>query len=337
MNNKLLKEIISKNIAKNKDFLVLDIIDDDLLVKTLDYLNSEEALTSLEIDPYWPKWFSPWWVMLALDEIGKNDKIPPKILAKLVEKINTHYIHIFPVVESELPPNINPIRNIICHCALGSMYKLLSKSNIDINKKLPWFDEWFEKYQLPDGGFNCDEAVYTKEKPNSSIISSLPILEAILYYKSDLNKKDLEILQKGVNYLLNKKLFKKESNNEIINNNWIKPFFPRFYEYDILRGLKFVTDWALKTKNTLPLEKILDAIIILDSQINNDIFLDNSNNPDITAINSFIIDKNVNLKRDKLTFFPLLEDLIYRNKGSIYLTKEWYDLINNLNLLFNDK
>lgn len=336
LNNEL-KELIAKNLVKHEQIKAsLEVVHKSLVSESITYLTSQEAFASLESEPYWPKWFSPWWVMLTLYEMKLTPLIPDEIITKMTKKIASHYIPLFPLVESELPPNINPISNIICHCALGSMYKLLSEANVELEKEIPWFNEWFAKYQLPDGGFNCDESVYTKEKANSSIISTLPMLEALLLYKGTLTTQDLEVLQKGADYLLNKKLFKKQSDNSIMNENWLKPFFPRFYEYDILRGLNFLTLWALKTNKTLPLENIIEALKSLDGQVNEKGLLVTSNNPEITKINSFVINNAGEMVKKELSFFPLLNNLIFDKKGSTYLTREWYEVVYRLPIIFKD-
>jgi hypothetical protein len=47
---------------------------------------------------------------------------------------------------------------------------------------------------------------------------------------------------------------------------WTKLCFPRFYLYDILRGLNALTLWAEKTSQILPRESIADAVIFLQQQ-----------------------------------------------------------------------
>jgi hypothetical protein len=41
-----------------------------LVQQSVDYLASCKALESIEADPYWPKWDSPWWQMLLLHEMA---------------------------------------------------------------------------------------------------------------------------------------------------------------------------------------------------------------------------------------------------------------------------
>ncbi len=43
---------------------------------SVEYLQSAEALRTLEQDPYWPKWTSPWWHKTLLNELGLVADIP---------------------------------------------------------------------------------------------------------------------------------------------------------------------------------------------------------------------------------------------------------------------
>jgi len=49
----------------------------DAIEKSRSYLSSSEALQSIERDPYWPKWSSPWWVY-CMDSRGISDWVSEK-------------------------------------------------------------------------------------------------------------------------------------------------------------------------------------------------------------------------------------------------------------------
>ena len=40
------------------------------------------------------------------------------------------------------------------------MFQVLAASGIDVERALPWIKPWFVRYQMADGGLNCDEAAY---------------------------------------------------------------------------------------------------------------------------------------------------------------------------------
>ncbi|MEK6624432.1 MAG: hypothetical protein AABY86_05670, partial [Bdellovibrionota bacterium] len=241
---------------------------DDALRKTLAYLSSPIAVQSLERDPYWPKWDGPWWHMLLLHEMGLVKVIPSTIIAKMVEILKEHYLTVFPIKQEEVPAGIDPYRQLACHCAVGSIYQVLFDYGIEVDDELPWMRPWFLRYQLPDGGLNCDEQAYTKQTPKSSIVSTLPCLEAVLFcHKHHLTPQEMVFLDRGANYLLRQKLFRKVSSGEVIRQDWREIKFPRFYEYDFLRGFYFLAKWREQSGLPIPDELVEEVEILVEHQM----------------------------------------------------------------------
>jgi hypothetical protein len=242
-------------------------VNPDLLQKTLDYLYSKQSLEDLTIDPYWPKWNGPWWHMMLLHEMGMTKAIPTGLVQKLIEQFNSYFLDFFPFHESEVPAGRDPLNHVACHCQLGSVYQLLSAYGVDVDVAVPWISPWFIKYQMVDGGLNCDEAAYTREAPKSSVVSTLPPLEAVLFYAKDGRHSEAQIiyLDRGAEYLIKRKLFRGSTNGAVIDGEWLKVCFPRFYHYDILRGLNFLTEWAIRLNRQLPIDAILETVEILDA------------------------------------------------------------------------
>lgn len=238
---------------------------DEPVALSIAYLGSEEAKRSLECDPYWPKWNSPWWHMTLLWELGLADRIPKSIVQQMVETLNGHYLRFFPTSSEELPEGADPYRHVACHCALGTMYQVLDACGNAVDDDLPWMRPWFLKYQLPDGGLNCDEKAYSKPTPKSSIVSTLPPLEAILLCtRRPFTADEESFLDRGAAYLIAHKLFRRAGDGaRVIDQDWIKPCFPRFYEYDILRGLHFLARWAEIRKRSLPTAAMEEAMGLL--------------------------------------------------------------------------
>lgn len=238
---------------------------------SLNYLSSDAALQSIGRDPYWPKWNSPWWHMSLLSELGMAEKIPKNSLEKMVRVLKTHYLPVFPIKAEEMPPNTDPYRQIACLCAVGNMYQVLFNAGVDVDKELPWMREWFLQYQLPDGGLNCDEKVYTKPTPKSSIITTLACLEAVLFCrKRELTQKEIEFLNKGASYLVRQKLFRKVSTGEVIDKDWLEIRFPRFYEYDFLRGYYFLEKWRQQSGFSIPDELTEEVDELVSKQMTNE-------------------------------------------------------------------
>lgn len=231
----------------------LDPVIEFAVQSTVEYLESPAAAAQLEKDPYWPKWDAPWWRMLLLQEMGLAARIPKTAVEKLAEAVSRHFIQFFPFRESELPKGVHPMRHVPCHCALGSVYQVLHGAGFDVDRALPWIRPWFLKYQLPDGGLNCDERAYTKENPKSSVVSTLPPLEAVLRCTHhSFTPEETRFLDNGARYLLDHRLYRSIETGGVINEEWLELGFPRFYFYDILRGLRFVVEWAKRRNKLLP-------------------------------------------------------------------------------------
>ncbi len=236
----------------------------EAVTRSVAYLESNEALHSLKLDPYWPKWDSPWWHMTLLWELGLADRIPDSIARGMIETLNSHYLRFFPTSAEGLPEGADPYRHVACHCALGTIYQVLDACGVSVDKELPWLRPWFLKYQLPDGGLNCDEKACSKPLPKSSVVSTLPPLEAILFCTHPpFTAEEESFLDRGASYLIAHKLFRSANGDKVIDQDWLKLCFPRFYEYDILRGLYFLKRWAEVRKRPAPAEAVGEAMDIL--------------------------------------------------------------------------
>jgi hypothetical protein len=180
-----------------------------------------------------------------------------------VERINEHYLRVFPLRAEDVPPGTDPYRDIACHCQLGVGYQFLHAYGVDVDKRIPWLRPWFLRYQLPDGGLNCDNDSCAKPNPKSSVVSTLPPAEAILFCTSEFTEREVEFLSRAVEYLVNRSLFL-SSDGEVIDADWLKLCFPRFYEYDVLRGLRFVEAFAERFGVELPEELLGPARAVVE-------------------------------------------------------------------------
>ena len=111
------------------------------------------------------------------------------------------------------------------------MYRVLAACGVEVDREVPRLRPWCLEYQLPDGGLNCDEAVYTKEVPHSSVVSTLPPLEAVLFDSPNaLTEEEAGFVDRGAAYLLERRLFRSVSKaGAVIDSDWLDPCFPRFY------------------------------------------------------------------------------------------------------------
>jgi hypothetical protein len=231
------------------------------LASSVAYLGSEEAQRDLASDPYWPKWTSPWWHMLLLHELGLAARIPARAAEGMADALDAHFLHDFPFRLEDVPPGKDPHRHVVCHCALGSMFRLLHDCGLDVDARVPWAHEWFLRYQLPDGGLNCDEAAYLRPTPRSSFTSTLPPAEAVLFATPHaFDVRERAFLAAVAAYLEKRGLVRSLSRARTIDPAWLVPGFPRFYQYDALRGLRFLAHFAVRTGSELDPGALADPI-----------------------------------------------------------------------------
>jgi GNAT superfamily N-acetyltransferase len=237
--------------------------------QSLHYLDSDEALIRLEDNLYWPKWDSPWWHMTLLNEMGLAKRIPQQAIEKMMNVLEASPIKIFPIRTEEVPEGLAGSLTTHCHCALGNIYQALAATGTDVDKRLPWIRQWFIKYQLPDGGLNCDHTNYTLADPASSMVATIAPLEAVLFHTPRVfTETEKAFLDLGAKCLIDRKLMLATSNPNNAEEHedeedWLKLCFPRFYFYDILRGLSFILHWADRRNQPLACSSISHVVNLL--------------------------------------------------------------------------
>lgn len=214
------------------------------------------------------KWDGLWWHMAALYEMGEVKKIPESAIAKAKYILEAQTWPIFIKSAEDHPSTeIDNMKMDCCHCELAVFYMILMDYGCDLDKDLPWIREWFLKHQLSDGGLNCEPDAYIHSN-KSSIISTLPPLEAILRYTNrDFTEKEALFLDQGARYLIEHRLVCSKQTGDIIDKDWLKPCFPRFFEYDILRGMSYLVEWSRRRNKPLPTDLLLKSIQRLDNHV----------------------------------------------------------------------
>jgi hypothetical protein len=112
--------------------------------------------------------------------------------------------------------------------------------------------------QLPDGGWNC-------EVENGATVSSfgttINVLEGLLEHERAIGGSTGvgEARQRGEEYLLERRLFRRKSTGEVIDPSWLRFSFPTWWHYDVLRGLDYLRDAEVK-----PDERIVEAIGVVE-------------------------------------------------------------------------
>lgn len=297
--------------------------------QSIAFLNSEQALEILNFDAYWPKWNAPWWHMLLLHEMGLTKEIPAQIVDAYVEALNRMPLKIFPIHPDELPEGTDPFRGTSCHCQLGNAYQVLAEWGIDVDARLPWIRPWFLKYQMADGGFNCDNDAYlVKDECPSSMVGTIAAFESILRYTPRTwTKQEQDFLARGADFLSRRQLrhgstTQYNAEERESEGKWLKLCFPRFYLYDVLRGLHALVDWSEKTGNPLKPEAISGVVDHLNRE-----FPDGQVRIGRTAYDGLTtLLQNPSgewQRRQPATMFPLLREVSVVGAVSPVLSTQW--------------
>jgi hypothetical protein len=112
--------------------------------------------------------------------------------------------------------------------------------------------------QLPDGGWNC-------EVENGATVSSfgttINVLEGLLAHERAISgSADVRAARsRGEAYLLERRLFRRKTTGEAIDPAWLRFSFPTWWHYDVLRGLEYLRDAAIK-----PDERVAEAIGLVE-------------------------------------------------------------------------
>ena len=123
--------------------------------------------------------------------------------------------------------------------------------------------------QLPDGGWNCEAA---NGSTRSSFNTTICVLEALLEYELAGGSGAVVTGARlhGQEYLLERRLFRRLSTGEVINDrkgdhNWTRFAFPTWWHYDVLRGLEY-----MRRAGVVPDQRVAEAIELVESKRDSD-------------------------------------------------------------------
>jgi hypothetical protein len=293
------------------------------------YLKSNEALKSLDADPYWPKWHSPWWHMLLLYEMGLVKEIPESIISPYILAFNKMPLKIFPIYPEEMPKGLDPYRASPCHCQVGNVYQVLAAWGIDVDENIPWLRPWILNYQMADGGLNCDSQAYlAKDEVPSSMVGTISAFEAILLYtKRAWTSEEKIFLNKGAHFLIDRQLTegsltKHNAEERTESKEWFKLCFPRFYFYDVLRGLNALLLWGEKMNAPVPLEAFEIVMSYIDNRFPDGLIRNERHSFENTET-ILHLPSGEWVTQQRASFFPLLTKVSAIGEVSPFLSKRW--------------
>lgn len=295
---------------------------------SVQYLASADAMVSIAADTYWPKWHSPWWHMVLLHEIGEARRIPERIATAMVDGLNALPIRIFPIHPEDVPSGTDPHRDSACHCALGCIYQVLSACGLDVDAALPWIKPWFVRYQMADGGLSCDATAYLQDECPSSMVSTVAPFEAMLLGGPATWTSDQRVfLARAARFLVERRLVlgsETRHNAEERHRQaaWLLPCRPRFYLYDVVRGLGALVRWAEASESAVPLHAVSATVDHLVVAFPDGIVrLGRRSFEGVTTM--LRTEDGTWIRRQPASSFPLLEATSTIGAACPYATREW--------------
>ena len=221
-------------------------------------------------NPYLPKYKSSYWQIMTLSQLGMDRS------DKRVEKACEHIFQFqldeggFSTYEwlsrkEKCLPSPREWTSSIVHehqysCLTGNMAAALIRIGYREDPRVGKALEWLVKIQSKDGGWLCPYwKAHIKDKHGCFYGTICPLEAFSELKKENLTKEMKETIEKGAEFLLMHRLFKAEHHSyKVINQSWLKPSFPWFYGYNILRGLDVLTKLGYVRD-----ERLNDAVEIL--------------------------------------------------------------------------
>jgi hypothetical protein len=244
---------------------------DEAIEHSVGRLSVDTALSAIGGAKSRRKWSGPWWHMALLCEMEAPELIPDCAIANALTLLKHSTWPKFVIGEENKPLSEEDRAKMdCCHCELAVFYMVLSACGCDMDAETPWIRPWLLTHQLPDGGLNCSPDAYSESR-KSSVVSTLPPLEALLRFTGrELTAQERTFLDEGARYLIEHRLCRVKGRNDFINPEWLKPIFPRFFEYDVLRGMSYLVAWAERRQRPLPREVLLEGLALLEGWIVDD-------------------------------------------------------------------
>jgi hypothetical protein len=114
--------------------------------------------------------------------------------------------------------------------------------------------------QLEDGGWNCD---VERGSVRSSFATTINVLEGLLAHERATGGTAASIAarRRGEAYLLERKLLRRKSTGEVVNQAWLQFSFPTRWHYDVLRALDY-----FRSVGEAPDARMDEAIALLRSK-----------------------------------------------------------------------
>ncbi len=195
---------------------------------------------------YFPRGLSTTATLLLLRDMGLSPDSDQARRAIALVRDNSRWEHEGqPFFEGEVEPCINGMA-----VAIGAYF------GEDVQRIV----ERLLTEQMADGGWNCEQE---NGSTRGSFHSTICVLEGLLEYERAVggSTEVAAALDRGHEYLLERRMFRRLSNGEVIDESWTRFSYPTAWYYDVLRGLDH-----LRRAGLTPDERVADAVDLVRSK-----------------------------------------------------------------------
>ncbi len=217
-------------------------------------------------DVYWPKWSATVWQLILLAEMGMPSHHPAiRTGCEYFLKIMDSQDRSWPprnYSESDVQGQLASWRSVWEPCVTGNMARTLTLFGFGEDPRVREMFDWLVRYQLPDGGWNCEPGPWGKEVHHSSFMSTVePLWAFSALDRQHWPKGGREAVERGAEFMMMHRLYESDRTGNVIDEEWTKLHFPMFYFYDILHGLRILTALGYAED-----ERMKDALQLLQSK-----------------------------------------------------------------------
>jgi hypothetical protein len=193
------------------------------------------------------KWQGAHWVLHALADLGYPSGDPA--LGPLRDRVVEAWLDPMFYLDVEMDAKADaykrrgvPVmegRHRRCASQQGNALLAVIRLGL-VDERTPRLVERLLHWQWPDGGWNCDKE---PTADTSSFMETLPPMRGLAAYAAATgDRAAARAAERATEVFLQRRLFKRRSDARVIHREFTKLHYPLYWHYDILAGLKALTE-----------------------------------------------------------------------------------------------
>jgi len=182
----------------------------------------------IPLHPY-SKWMGAHWVLVSLADL--NYPIGDSSLLPLREQVLGWLLKRRPSI----------VHGRVRHCASIEANALYSLTKLGLaDERTEQIAHALCDWQWPDGGWNCDKSA--DARTSSFTESLIPMRALSLHAKVTSCARSLSAAFRAKEMFLRRRLYRRVTNGEVINEQFVRLHYPCYWHYDILFALKVMAE-----------------------------------------------------------------------------------------------